>query len=399
MSEENYFWYLKAMQMTISAMIAIGIFARWNVAAKARKPLAFMFLFMTIFYLIDFVLSIHHQCHPFLLRQGAGLAYSFGALYNGILLVTMSYVYAHALFRPQKLSWRTLLSYNVLVLCSFGTYVILSIMGYKPQPGYGFAELWANLWSNPFVLLWLATMVWFYGYVIYVCVTSLRWMLIHQRNIRNNFSLVGGFRYYYIYIICALFFSMVLLGVFTLWFKTDGILNILPGVLFIVIIVLIYIFSYLQPDVYSEKHPMKDVEGDDEVGTKDECQFIKVNDRRLLDRLMMLIEQERIYKQPDLSAEMLAEHMGVSRKKLYLFLKEYKNTTFSDYINGCRIEYAARMMSSGEYVNMSTVEISELSGFNSLGTFNNFFKAKYGTTPAKYRSGLVVDDHGVDAPK
>lgn len=385
-TESNFIWYIKAVQLTVLVLLATGIFMRWKVETKSRKVLAFMFLVTSTFYTVDVILGQSFALHPLMLQQGRGLGYSFGALYNGMVIATFTYLYTRAVFIPERLTVRWFIRANIISIVSFSVYILLLILGFRPVSGYDAAELWEHTGDNPFVLLWISTVVLFYVYVVYISVVVVRWLMIHRRNIKNNFSLVGGFRYYCIYVTYLLFGSTLPLGIMSLLYKADMRQGVAYGISFIFIILLIYIFSSLQKDIYSEKLPMEDIE----TSKSDEKQLIRFSDRRLIEKLRVLIEEERIYTQPDLSAETLASIMEISRKKLYLFLKEYYNSIFSDYINGCRIEHAERLMKDKECRYLTILEISEMSGFNSVGTFNKFFKAKYHTTPAKYRNEIEV---------
>lgn len=367
-------------------LLATGIFMRWKVETKSRKVLAFMFLVISAFYTVDVILGQSFALHPLMLQQGRGFAYSFGALYNGMVIATFTYLYTRAVFKPERLTVARFIRANIIVVISFSVYTLLVVLGFKPVSGYEVADLWRHTGDNPFVLLWVLTVASFYVYVAYITFIVIRWLVIHRRNIKNNFSLVGGFRYYCIYVTYLLFGSTLPLGIVSLLHKTDIRRAVVYGIIFIIIILLIYIFSFLQKDIYSEKLPMEDIE----TSKSDEKQHIRFSDRRLIEKLKVLIEEERIYTQPDLSAETLASIMEISRKKLYLFLKEYYNSIFSDYINGCRIEYAEKLMKDKECRHLTILEISEMSGFNSVGTFNKFFKAKYHTTPAKYRNEIEI---------
>lgn len=389
-AHENYFWYIKGLHLTTSILIASGIFIRWKTEAKARRMLAFLFLMMTVFYTIDVVLAQFYEQHPLMLSQNQGFAYSFGSLYNGMVIATFTYLYTRLVFKPEKLTARLILRTNVVLVVSVLVYGVLSLLGFSPVPGYDMSQVFAHIGDNPFVLLWLLTILAFYVYIAYITFVVIRWMIIHRRNIKNNFSLVGDFRYYYIYVTYALFGLTLPLGVVSLLYEGNSQLSLVCGLSFTGIIILISVFSYLQRDIYSEALPLEDIETDVSKRTHDEKQQIRFNDRRLLEKLRVLIDEEHVYTQPDLSAETLASRMEISRKKLYLFLKEYYGSIFSDYINGCRIKHAEMLMKNAEYSNLTILEISEMSGFNSVGTFNKFFKAKHATTPAKFRNTIQI---------
>lgn len=383
---ENYIWYIKGLHLTTSILIATGILIRWKIETKARRMLAFLFLMMTVFYTIDVILALFYELHPFMLTQNKGFAYSFGSLYNGMVIATFTYLYTRTVFKPEKLTARLILRVNSVLVISVLVYGVLSLLGFRPVPGYDMTQLFRHMGDNPFVLLWLLTVLSFYVYTAYISFVVVRWMIIHRRNIKNNFSLVGDFRYYYIYVTYVLFGLTLPLGIFALLYKGNSQVSLLCAFFFTFIIILISVFSYLQRDIYSEELPMEDIETDVSKRGADEKHQIRFNDRRLIEKLRILVEEEHIYTQPDLSAETLACRMEISRKKLYLFLKEYYGSIFSDYINGCRIGHAEMLMEREEFRNLTILEISEMSGFNSVGTFSKFFKAKHFTTPAKYRN-------------
>lgn len=64
------------------------------------------------------------------------------------------------------------------------------------------------------------------------------------------------------------------------------------------------------------------------------------------------------------------------------YLNNDLDTTFYEYVNGFRIKEACALLSSDE--RRTLMEIAELSGFNSLSTFNRAFVKSIGETPARY---------------
>lgn len=386
MTPDSYIWYVKAAHLTAYLLMAAGIFLRWDEQAKATRTLAIMFILMAVFYIADLIIEQYYDIHPFMLHQGDGVGYSFGALYKGMTMASFLYLYARAVFKPLKITIKILVRTNIISIISFLCYIIFTVLGFRPVPGYKMVDLINHLHDNPFASLWLITMICFACYAVYICCISLRWMNIHRCNIKNNFSRRGDFRYYYMYVIYFLLALTIPLGVVTLSFEANNTIKVLCGVLLMAMMLFVYIFSTLQQDIYSQEQPMEDM-ATIEPGIEDK-HSIRINDRILIEKLNTLIEQEEIYRLSDLSAEILATRMKISRKKLYLFLKAYYHSTFSDYVNKCRLEHAERLITDKQNYHLSIVEISELSGFNTVATFNKFFKAKHSITPAKYRSTL-----------
>jgi AraC-like DNA-binding protein/ligand-binding sensor domain-containing protein len=81
---------------------------------------------------------------------------------------------------------------------------------------------------------------------------------------------------------------------------------------------------------------------------------------------------------PDLSSEMLADSLFVSRSSLFAKVKEITGTTPHQLIQDARLEEAARMLSEGRY---TVGDVCEKVGFNSSNYFSKCFKQKYGCNP------------------
>ena len=87
----------------------------------------------------------------------------------------------------------------------------------------------------------------------------------------------------------------------------------------------------------------------------------------------------------DLSLDSVASHVGLS--KIYfcqLFHKE-EGTSFNNYLNQERIEYAKRLLRG---TTQKIFEISDLVGYSNPKYFNYVFKKVTGSTPLDYRRGV-----------
>ena len=86
---------------------------------------------------------------------------------------------------------------------------------------------------------------------------------------------------------------------------------------------------------------------------------------------------------PDLSSEMLADSLFVSRSSLFSKVKEITGATPHQLIQDARLEEAARMLSEGKY---SVNDVCEKVGFNSSNYFSKCFKQKYGCNPRDWNN-------------
>lgn len=100
--------------------------------------------------------------------------------------------------------------------------------------------------------------------------------------------------------------------------------------------------------------------------------------------LAAFMQKSRIYLDPDLSLEVLATRMKMSRHHLTQLLNEKLEKNFYSFINEYRIGEAI------DKLNDPSLQVNILSlafdcGFNSKSSFNNYFKKITGTTPTAYR--------------
>jgi len=99
----------------------------------------------------------------------------------------------------------------------------------------------------------------------------------------------------------------------------------------------------------------------------------------LIYRLVNFISQN--FKE-DLSLDILADELGISKYYLSRIFSSKLGTNFNDYINGIRLNYATMLISTTE---SSITQISSDAGFNSQRTFNRVFQETFQMTPREYR--------------
>jgi AraC-like DNA-binding protein len=84
---------------------------------------------------------------------------------------------------------------------------------------------------------------------------------------------------------------------------------------------------------------------------------------------------------PELSAQKLADAVGISRGHLHRKLKELTNQSASDYIRSIRLKQAADLLVGKK---LSISDIAYATGFSTLSHFSSEFKKLYGMTPTEY---------------
>lgn len=99
-------------------------------------------------------------------------------------------------------------------------------------------------------------------------------------------------------------------------------------------------------------------------------------------KLKTVCEDRRLYLDPELTREALCAAIKVNRTYLSRYLRE-EGTTYYQYINKLRIEYAVQLMR--DEPNLSLIDICMRSGFSNASTFRRSFRDLKGCLPSEYK--------------
>ncbi|MEM9254794.1 MAG: helix-turn-helix domain-containing protein [Pseudomonadota bacterium] len=108
------------------------------------------------------------------------------------------------------------------------------------------------------------------------------------------------------------------------------------------------------------------------------------------DKLLELMESQKIFLQADLTMPKLATQVDCSVNHLSQAINSGFSKSFFDFLNGYRIEEAMKLLSAGATQSQAILDISFSVGFNSNSAFYAAFKKATGKTPAQYRKEQVA---------
>ena len=109
-------------------------------------------------------------------------------------------------------------------------------------------------------------------------------------------------------------------------------------------------------------------------------------DQKLIDALMRLMGDERIYRHDNVTIGTLATKLGIPEYRLRRLINQrlgYRN--FNVFLNAHRIAEAKAALADPSQAEVPVITIAMDAGFQSLGPFNRAFKAITGVTPTEYR--------------
>jgi len=113
---------------------------------------------------------------------------------------------------------------------------------------------------------------------------------------------------------------------------------------------------------------------------------ISAADRKLIDGLMRLMTDERIYRQENVTIGTLAVRLSIPEYRLRRLINQrlgYRN--FNVFLNDHRIAEAKAALADPAQAEVPVITIAMDAGFQSLGPFNRAFKETTGVTPTEYR--------------
>ena len=111
----------------------------------------------------------------------------------------------------------------------------------------------------------------------------------------------------------------------------------------------------------------------------------------IAERLQQIMEENKVYLNPLVSLGDVAQAIGTNKTYLSEYLNNTLKTTFYDYINTYRIAKAYRIIDAMPVNGRKPMTVvAEMSGFNSLSTFNRYFSKVKEMSPKSYYSSKII---------
>ncbi|QNF32741.1 helix-turn-helix domain-containing protein [Adhaeribacter swui] len=121
------------------------------------------------------------------------------------------------------------------------------------------------------------------------------------------------------------------------------------------------------------------------ANSKYQKSVLKPEDSQLyLNQLLEYMEQEKPYRQSNLTIQELADTMQMPKHHLSQVINERLGKNFYDFINQYRVAEAQLLLVDPKYRHLTNLAVAEEAGFNSKATFNAVFKKQTGQTPSEY---------------
>ncbi|OJV20689.1 MAG: hypothetical protein BGO30_05020 [Bacteroidetes bacterium 41-46] len=173
------------------------------------------------------------------------------------------------------------------------------------------------------------------------------------------------------------------------YFSESSLLLMMPSFAFSLMLFYIGHTGYIQRfsvlDFNEESHEAKP-EGREEQNECSKGIQEKTRDK-IKGELLVLFREKEIFRRRDLRITDVSMELGTNRSYVSSVVNVVYNTTFTDFVNHYRVEYAKKLLLSDE--NHILEYIAEESGFASVNSLLRAFRKETGTTPGQFRKRMV----------
>jgi AraC-like DNA-binding protein len=150
------------------------------------------------------------------------------------------------------------------------------------------------------------------------------------------------------------------------------------------IILYVGYIAYVQPRVFSKKFLF----GELTLLKYQKSGLTTSFSEELKEQLLMLLIEEKVFKQSNISLGELAQRLGTTRHNISQVINQHFGMNFFHLINKYRIEEAKAILKSDEERNLNIIDVAYDVGFNNKVTFNKAFKEQTNMTPSGYLKSL-----------
>jgi AraC-like DNA-binding protein len=114
-------------------------------------------------------------------------------------------------------------------------------------------------------------------------------------------------------------------------------------------------------------------------------QFSGEHGEKYLFRLESLMNDEKIFTNPDLKLSVLSEYLKLPSHQVSKLINEKYGKSFNDFVNEYRVKEFISRLNDLKYRSKTIFGIALDTGFNSKSSFNTAFRKITGKKPSEYK--------------
>lgn len=331
----------------VSLLFSIGLFAKM----KRRSATLFgvlLFLAISFTYIRVYFIAIGNwemidRLNPFL--------YSYL-----LLFLPLIYLYVNRVL-DRKTRY-------ILHLLPFFVHFAFQCLRFTPLSEF---EAYHSI-SNLFKFIFLAQAV-LYGILL------IRRLKEHDHRIQNQYSNLAGLQLNWMKSILFAIFSCGAIWLIS-WMSLliGGIKTIELGFLHVIVLLIIF---FLYNGMYTQRPVIDFIQEEEEEKTHQSSISLAEVSRRM--------EEEALYRNPELNLKKLAEHLSVPMREVSQVINREGETNFHSYVNSFRLTHVQTDLLDPSKEQWTILALALDAGFNSKSTFNAVFRKEVGMTPLEFK--------------
>lgn len=157
--------------------------------------------------------------------------------------------------------------------------------------------------------------------------------------------------------------------------------------IFLMAIMVLYVgySAYIQPSVFSGVYSSNNklIFKYEKSGLTDSLSS------ELKNSVLFLFNQQKIYKEHDISLQIISNHLNTTRHNTSQVINEHFGMNFHELVNTYRIQEAKKILNTDFHKNLNIIDIAYEVGYNNKVTFNKAFKKDTKVTPSEYQRNIL----------
>jgi len=380
------------MLFSVVAFLPMYVCGFWSLAllldfSSRNRAKSFLGLFMLVAFVLYF-------CHGLYFTHQYHLYTWFDPIYNfaSLAVYPMYYLYVRLLTVDERLAPRYFLLLLPALISGLAIGMINLFMSPAEEEAYvhlfGFKEHWSSTPSN--LVLWQIRVVLFSRIIFCVQLFPIVWYTLklitrYQKRIANFYYDSEGrslqwTRYILVTFVVLSAISLVcgLLG--RAYFVVHPESVVIPSVLFSA-----FLFGVGWLGSHQNYTVVNVIKDENLAEGNPPLHILPGSIPVLKMHLLELMDQKEIFRKQDIRITDVAAMLNTNRTYLSRLINAEIGTSFADFINSYRVDYAKTLLKNPRYANYGLLFVSEQAGFASLNSFLRAFKKEEGVTPAKFR--------------
>ncbi len=254
---------------------------------------------------------------------------------------------------------------------------------YQQQPENFQESIQSHIREQTLPLEFYAAMVIVYAHIFIYLYYGYRHILFYHAKIREKFSNTEKVNLNWLVLMLNAFGIILLVSLASTFIPLTSFGAYLKvGVIVVIVLILVFVTGIIW-QAMRQGEPFSDVEEKPEKYSR--SNLLPAERRGAMEKLDLIMRQEKYFREPDITLDLVAQKIGITPKKLSQIINEDYRQNFFDFINTLRIEEAQRRMRDNTDRKTTVLEIMFECGFNSKSSFNTLFKKKTGVTPSAYK--------------